>query len=156
MTNSTDDTVTVDGVQIHVDKLESLGFVRKEEQWPKEGDKYWFVDSMGSVIGHIWDPYLKIHSKQTAFHNVYRTREQAMKAAKMMRRANAIIRACLEVDPDYEPDWASVDAKYTVRFMHHAGIWEIAYEYTDFAPAYVSSADKAVKVCELLTEWGIR
>ena len=71
------------------------------------------------------------------FFNCYETEELATKAAVMMKRNNAIIMACLTVDPDFVPNCLSGNQK------HHI-----------YGPC-VSTQEKWEEAAALLTEWGI-
>jgi len=153
------DYVNVDGVKVSIDKLEELGSIRKEDEYPRPADTYWYVDSAGAAHKTERCAY-PFYARHKDNHNVFCSRKQAKKAAKMMRRSNAIIRACLLVDPDYEPDWDDyTEVKYSVYYLslRGRGVWDV-YTSTDlsWSPAYVSSISKAREVCELLNEWGVK
>lgn len=153
-------TVKINGVEIPVAELERLGFVRKENpifDVPVHKQKYWFVLNSSCVVFDIWDGHT-IDEERLMFYNVFPSREMAEKAAEMMRRSNAIIHACLLVDPDFEPDWNNAgQSKWFVYYNHNKGKL-----YMDFdgryqkAPAYVSSKEKANQVIELLKKWGVK
>ena len=91
-------------------------------------------------------------------HNKFSTKDQAQKASKLQRVSNAIIRACLLVDPDFEPDWESGDKdKYCVYYRHSSHTWKIDYWLQENrTAAHVSTKEKAEQVCALLTKWGIK
>ena len=89
-------------------------------------------------------------------HNKFSTKDQAQKASKLQRVSNAIIRACLLVDPDYEPDWGVSDRKYRVYFNTDSGCWvQTCSRAHHEAIAHVSTREKARQVCALLTKWEI-
>jgi hypothetical protein len=121
---------------------------------PEEGEKVWVTQGNGDV-----DEWSFTHVKKFLENNaLFQTKEQAEKASVLMRRSNAIIRACLLVDPDYEPDWSIVGAvRWTAMYDLKLKKWVISCEqYCRVVVACVSTEEKAQQVCELLTKWGIK
>ena len=61
----------------------------EEDEWPEDGDEYWFIDATGDVYedtvvqGH--HPYRYIDEGRIAIGNVFRTKEEANKAAKWLK-----------------------------------------------------------------------
>jgi len=111
------ETVTIDGVQIPIEKLEALGFVKKEEkEWPLEEDIYYFIQATGSISKAVFFTNSMADEECLKFFNCFRTIEQAKKAAKLMRRHNAMIRAKMEVDLDYEPVWNANTPNFIPRY----------------------------------------
>jgi hypothetical protein len=122
----------------------------------EEGSTYFIVDTDGAPYGSTWDED-PLDDGREGFHNVFKTHQQAEKASALMRRSNAIIRACLLVDPEFVPDRGDGNQrKYSIYADGNGSIW--VNEYTDncySSPAYVSTAEKALQVCQLLTKWGV-
>tara|TARA_R110000787_G_scaffold579_3_gene2074 strand:- start:2611 stop:3075 length:465 start_codon:yes stop_codon:yes gene_type:complete len=87
-----------------------------------------------------------------AQHNVYKTKELSKKASVLQRRSNLVIQACLNVDPDFEPDWSDQRSfKYGFYYDHDDLRWERQpFNFYNFGPAYVSTAEKADQVLEYL------
>ena len=88
----------------------------------------------------------------------YPTEEVAKKAAVLLKRAEEIIRACLVVDPDFEPDWDSTTMdKYFPYYAHHTTSWvATAVRTSDKAPTHVSSMKKCNEVIAILNSRGIK
>jgi hypothetical protein len=92
--------------------------------------------------------------------NCYETEELATKAAVMMKRKNAIIMACLQVDPDFVPDYLSGNQEH-YSFGHEAPQngykcgWIIKGTYHINNGPCVSTEAKWHEAAALLTEWGI-
>jgi hypothetical protein len=92
--------------------------------------------------------------------NCYETEELATKAAVMMHRNNAIIMACLQVDPDFVPDYLSDNQKH-YSFYYEApeiglnGSWECSFSYTDNYGPCVSTVEKWKEAAALLKEWEV-
>jgi hypothetical protein len=92
--------------------------------------------------------------------NCYETEELATKAAVMMKRNNAITTACLQVDPDFVPDYLSGNqVHYSFSFL--AGDissrprWIQSHSYTlNYGPC-VSTREKWEEAAALLKEWRI-
>ena len=119
----------------------------KNRLWvPEEGEKHYFVCSNG-VVTDTNNP-----GGRYRIYNAFPTRQQALKASDYMRKSNMIIKACLQVDPHFEPDWEDEDQdKWNVFFDHRQGKWVtssgIAYESE---PCYVSTEKKAQQVADIL------
>ena len=122
------------------------------EPWkPAYGQEYFSVKSRGTVARYKWinDSF----DKEThARHNVFPSRSVAGKAAELMRHSNLIISACLQVEPDFEPDWKNFDqTKWFPRYDHDIQKWESNYGYAyQNAVACVSSKEALQKVLKIL------
>lgn len=91
-------------------------------------------------------------------YKLYPTRELASKANKLRERSDAIIKACLLVDPYFRPDYSDENTdKHHVYYAHNVNLWRTE-GWTQIAEsvACVSTQEKAEQVCELLTTWGIK
>jgi hypothetical protein len=124
---------------------------------PKVGEGYWFINDYEHVDCERNDGHYADTARFRAF-NYFQTREQAEKASKLRIRSNAIIRACILIDPDYEPDWSDKEArKFTVYYCNFQTKWRVTDSRTaNIFVAYVSTYEKAQQVCELLTKWGVK
>lgn len=90
---------------------------------PRVGETYFYIDDRGTVFSDVWVGTDYDHALLKN-HNVYKTREQAVKAAPYQQRYNMVLQAVLNLEPDQVVDWKDKDqAKYTVYFDHFAGIW---------------------------------
>jgi hypothetical protein len=90
---------------------------------PETGDRYYFLHSDGVVLRGVWDdcPTDKARLKH---HNVYKTREQAEKAAQYQKRYNMVLQAVLNLEPTQVVDWSDKDqAKHGVGFDRKEGVW---------------------------------
>lgn len=120
-------------------------------------ERYYVVRENGEPYGHL---LCRSDSNDTgflAFGNCYPTKELAEKASKIMRRNNLITRACLLVDPDFEPNWHDAGYKYFVEMSHICGTWVVdCCSRLESARPVVSSEGKAKQVCALLTKWGVK
>ena len=121
------------------------------------GEEYHCVWSTGEITQNEFenDPTDK---GCIQFYNTYPTEALVEKASKLMRRSNAIIKACLLVDPEFTPDWEKFYAKRVrVDYNHYTAEWEYTFDgYPQTSVAYVSSEEKAKEVCALLTKWGVK
>ena len=93
---------------------------------PKVSEEYHCV----STHRVVWLDYYDGHTDKLRldYHNVYKTRELAEKAAAYQSRYNMVLQAVLNLEPDQVVDWSDVDQlKYTVYFDHELGIWDSTY-----------------------------
>ena len=140
-----------DGVIILTPKKEDL-------DWSPGKGGYWFLEDDGRASSRNNQmPSSRFVSDRLRHHNIFKSESQAEKASKLQRVSNAIIRACLLVDPDFEPDWGGSDRKYRVYFNTDSGYWvQTCSRLHHEAIAHVSTREKAGQVCALLTKWDIK
>ena len=126
---------------------------------PEFGNMYWHILGSGGAV--------KERNNERSFHkgryynfNCYETEDLATKADVMMKRNNAIITACLMVDPDFVPDYLSDNQEHH-SFCYQAvdmGIdpkWARVMNYRyNYGPC-VSTIEKWKEAAALLEEWGI-
>jgi len=92
--------------------------------------------------------------------NYYETKALATKAARDMKRNNAIIMACLMVDPDFVPDYLSGNQKHYSFQCQNGEMsvhprWVMTKAYAcNYGPS-VSTREKWEEAAALLKEWGI-
>ena len=137
-------------------RIEFVPKVAKGGWVPKEDETFWFVSGGGNIgrtnfVDGIDDGYIPNH-------NVFRTEAIAKKASALMRRRNAIIRACLEVDPEFEPDWSDGGKnKWSPSYDHNKGKWigSSAFRFSGTS-AHTSTPEKCIQACALLTAWGVK
>jgi hypothetical protein len=116
---------------------------------------FWHVGSWGNVDRTTC--LVPVTPNRSAFFNMYPTEKLARKAAELMRSSNAIIRACLLVDPDYTPEWGGTMRNYSVYYNYDTQRWgSYAHRTTQGASAYVSTPEKAEQVINLLKKWGVK
>ena len=128
---------------------------------PDIGDVYWAVDVDfdGGAACHIWDGDI-VDLEIWKHFNCYETEALATKASPMMKRNNAIIMACLTVDPDFVPDYLSGDQEH-FAFHYQSGEmgmfprWVMMRDHTCSSGPCVSTGAKWKEAAALLTEWGI-
>ena len=143
-------------LQQQIAELESSKCKRFE---PEFGDSYGCVDDVGSTHCINYDDSKFDEGCYDNF-NCYETQELATKASPMMRRNNAIIMACLMVDPDFVPDYKSGNQKhyafeYANPSLGRDGEWVERVGYTVNKGPCVSTQEKWDEAAALLKEWGI-
>ena len=125
---------------------------------PEKGGGYWAVGFEGTTLKRtLYLKTLKDGSNYTflslkAHHNVYKTEELTRKASVLQRRTNLVIQACLNFDPDFNPDWSDNNqVKYGFYYHPDHLRWEkhLNRNY-NLSPAYVSTQEKANQVVEYL------
>lgn len=59
-------------------ELDRLGKLIEEgkDEWPKEGDKYWYIPGDGMIVDVLWDND-RLDNAIKSFLGVYRTKEEA-------------------------------------------------------------------------------
>ena len=127
---------------------------------PEKGDSFWVVDATGAT--HWF--YNGESKKAKKHHNVYENESLARKASVLQRRANLVIQACLNFDPDFVPDWRDAyQHKYGFRYWHFNPDFgenpRWIYEKLgmgDSSAACVSTQEIAVKVVAYLNSQGIK
>ena len=123
---------------------------------PDMNGRYYVVDLSGEVSQSVWNND-RLDSGPWDFFNCYETEELATKASVMMKRNNAIIMACLMVDPDFVPDWKRVANQEHYSFFYHNGEFNYPARWNrilTYGPC-VSTKEKWEEAAALLTEWGI-
>jgi len=114
---------------------------------------FWMVDGGGHVRSlNLSNRVAEKH------HNVYETEAQARKASVLQRRANLIIQACLNFDPDFVPAWSDDSGlKYGFHYSHTMQAWHYSTTFlNDDSVAYVSTSEIAYKVMEYLNSQRIK
>lgn len=89
---------------------------------PKKGKKYYFVGSDGTVQLTDWRGD-QLDMELLKHHNVYKTREQAEKAAQYQSRYNMVLQAVINLEPDQVVYWNTNQLKYQLEFDHKTGCW---------------------------------
>ena len=120
---------------------------------PKENEQYWRINSFG-----IPTPTRHCGNLTKANHNVYETEALANKASVLQRRANLIIQACLNFDPDFVPDWNdNYQRKFGFYYSYDRGAWGRTYQWIHGAVVVcVSSEIIADKVLAYLNSQEIK
>mgnify|MGYP003665365987 CR=1 FL=1 len=120
---------------------------------PKRGDFFFMVDFVGDIR-----PINPNHTEATTHHNVYKTRQLAKKASVLQRRSNLVIQACLNFDPDFEPNWSNTgEIKYGPYYDHRSQKWCSSRTFViDESAAYVSTQAIADKVLDYLNSQEIK
>ena len=108
-----------------VKRVEKLQPEPKSIVWePEVGEEYWYVDIDGTLDDTEWRDNDNESEVLLIHHNIYKTSEQAEKAAKYQQRYNMVLQAVLNFEPDQVVDWKDKNqARYGVAFDHIAGVW---------------------------------
>ena len=127
---------------------------------PEKGGGYWAV-GLGGTTGKLLWGFLGTHAtflSLIAHHNVYKTEQLAEKASVLQRRSNLVIQACLNFDPDFEPDWSDLNqVKYLFYYSQYSDRWKVGNKgNTANFGACVSTKEKANLVLEYLNSQEIK
>jgi len=143
-------------LQQQIEDLESSKCKRFK---PEIGDMYWYILGFGGAVKERPNFRSCDKSRYENF-NCYETEDLATKADVMMKRNNAIIMACLMVDPDFVPDYLSGNQEHFTFYYQSAEMgmpprWVMMCGYTcNYGPC-VSTPEKWKEAAALLKEWGI-
>tara|TARA_R110000868_G_scaffold391272_1_gene661215 strand:- start:114 stop:563 length:450 start_codon:yes stop_codon:yes gene_type:complete len=120
---------------------------------PSLGCTFWMVDWSGGAR-----TLLPNNRAAVSHHNVYETEALARKASVLQRRSNLVIQACLNFDPDFEPDWINAgEIKYGPYYDHRSQKWCYFRTYVeDDSAAYISTLEIAIKVVAYLNSQEIK
>jgi hypothetical protein len=127
---------------------------------PEKGSIYFIVTGDAGVVEVDYG----VNSRMDNFYydnfNCYETEELATKASPMMKRSNALIMACLQVDPNFVPDYLSGNQRhytfyYSAPQMGFIGGWSSLSSIGNNYGPCVSTIEKWEEAAALLKEWGI-
>ena len=123
---------------------------QKKPELFKPSDGYYFVNGCGAAVSTsvaIFYPALRMD-----FFNCFQSLEVAEKAAIRMRRANAVISACLAVDPDINPEECPAGHRFWAPCYSSTECkWVAIYDPgTSQASALVSTFEKAQQAADIL------
>jgi len=123
---------------------------------PEVRGAFWMVDWDGGATG--WSPN---NRGAVSHHNAYKTEALAKKASVLQLRSNLVIQACLNFDPEFEPDWSNGDEiKYGPYYDHRSQKWCSSRTYvnrcTDDSAAYISTQAISDKVLAYLNSQEIK
>ena len=108
---------------------------------PREDEKYYYVNSDGTVHFTYWKSF-HFDCNALNHHNVYKTYEQAEKAAAHQNRYNMVLQAVRNLEPDQVVYWKDENQKkYQVYFNHQFGLWEGSWTFY-FDQGYPVITDK--------------
>jgi len=128
-------TITIGGETIEItdrNEKEYEAFIaasQKRDAWPREDNKYWYIDTEGEADWSMWqDDELDI--ARQAYGNIYRTEAEAL-AVVEKRKAQARIDAYIrENGLEFVPDWSN----------HSRLKWYPCYEHGRTPPAICACA----------------
>jgi hypothetical protein len=154
------ETIKIDEVEyVRADKVEvrptKKHIVVLQRGWVVIGDVE-KTETEVTLGSYTWNN-ASVDEKILNNHNAFPSEETGKRAAELQRVSNAIIRACVLVDPDFKPDWGDTDAiKFCPDWSEEEGWgYDMCWEFNR-SPAHVSTREKAKEVIELLTKWGVK
>lgn len=122
---------------------------------PKQGEVFWWVGRAFTTEKEVNRDY-EWQKLMIASSNCYKTRELAEKAAKLMKRYSLIVNACLQVDPDFKPDWGDKSQPKFSYYRHENERDTTTRYWNDYLTPCVSSIEKANQVIQILNERGVK
>ena len=135
-----------------------IAYQSKPAVWvPEDEEKYW-------VVGDITVSWARRRAKfsyipeRIARGNCYQTKELALKASEYSKVQGLINQACLNVEPDYVPDWSDKSQlKWFVCYSHYTCGWVSTLTITEEAAIiYQSTKAKAQQVRNILNNINLK
>jgi len=123
---------------------------------PEKGSTCWNVSQQGRPIGDT-NHSLGFIAERVEFGNCFPSREIAEKAAPLMARANKIIAAALQVDPEASnlPSYGKL--RWGVYFNTSSKRWEIvSNDSYDQCVVYVSTLAFGAEMARILNAEGVK
>lgn len=117
---------------------------------PDAGGEYYCIENYDVLAPH-WS------TGGVQEWDLFPSAEQAKKVGHSVYLAVAVTKACLQVDPNFEPDWDNLrQSKYSPAYCHVTNKWGVlTWCTTQMVTPPVSTWELAQKACELLTSEGI-
>lgn len=108
--------IIVDGKD-HVLKMteKQIEELMDKVEFPKNGDVFWYEDSMGGVYGNEWIGCVADYSR-LGIGNVYRTKQEAADAVRAKQLVANIARRRKQLNRDWKPDFDDGESKYCISF----------------------------------------
>ena len=151
--------VTVEGSRLILDEItpEVKGLWRPV----KRNESYWSVRSQscqsGDTVSSKFNASPDTTAAEIAMGNVFQSREAAAKASPLMARANKIIAAALQADPDAGA-FVARERTFTAYREDGMGAWKDAKTSGDIGSvtACVHTKEQALEMARILNEEGVK
>lgn len=125
---------------------------QKEDVFPKVGDTYWFIESMGIVNNAIWSDSV-VDKGNLALNNVFKTKEEAKFAFEKLK----VIAELKKFEEPKDREWGNDNKHYFILYDHLKNIIDVTYNYcySDFN-IYFETKEKAREAIEAVGEERIK
>lgn len=60
------------------------GLAKEEQEFPQDGDEYWYIDTTGDILHEIWGDF-RFEKDMLEIGNVFKTEEKAKFAVEKMK-----------------------------------------------------------------------
>lgn len=95
----------------------------EDDEFPRLGEQYWFVDSVGNVFGDCWYDSMADNYRKD-FLRIFKTKKEC-------KRYLEIQKAFKEESKKFEPNWKDCDSrKYYLFYDHNDNSIKIGYLLT--------------------------
>jgi hypothetical protein len=134
--------IEVDISQSQIDELCKPEPPEPVGMWePKKKERYWSITSCGEASQFSYET--KLNKLRLGFGNIYKTKEQAEKAAETMRKHNRVLAWLTNNDDGWKADWDDAFQAKWYMFLDHREKWVIDYIYYYMAQGtvYMSEAN---------------
>ena len=144
-------------LQAAQDALTAYQSVKPAVWVPKDGGEYyWRVIGEGEVV--TCPRVSEFDERNIKRGTCYQTQALALKAAEYSKVQGLINQACLNVEPDYVPDWSDKSQlKWFVYYSHYTCRWVSNVTITEEAAIiYQSTSSKSLQVCDILNDINLK
>lgn len=117
----------------------------KDDEFPRLGEQYWFVDSVGNVFGDCWYDSMADNYRKD-FLRIFKTKKEC-------KRYLEIQKAFKEESKKFEPNWKDCDSrKYYLFYDHNNNSIKISWGVMIQYDTLYFKNEKVLK--ELITRFG--
>lgn len=100
----------------------------EEQEFPQDGDEYWYIDDAGDILNEKWDG-LDFEEYRLAMGNIFKAKDQAEFAVEKLK-----VEAELRKHSDV---WNLEKTQYTFSFNWEDGRFNVEYpDYKQYANGY--------------------
>ena len=129
----------------------------ENDVWPKEGDEYWYISSLGSCAVDTFSKSSNVDAMRIAIGNCYKTKEEAEQVVEKMKVMAELKRLADKSwkEAGVEIDWSEDSIiKYFVRFGMECDIFLVDNNYTikNINDFYFHSKEKAKEAIDKIGE----
>lgn len=115
-------------IKIMKERIAELEELAKEEQeFPQDGDKYWYMDDEGAVFCEFYNHYIDKYHQEIG--NIFRTEEEAEFAVEKLKVEAELIK--------YSDSWNLEKTQRTFSLNWETGKLEVEYpDYNQYPDSY--------------------
>lgn len=114
-------------VQKKLDELKKLETeAAPKDVWPKDGDEYWYIDSIGDCLHNTWYD-APVDRRHAAIGNVFRTEEDAEAAVQRLKDLATVKKDA----KGFKPNWSDrYQAKHSIYYNYIYNVFDVSTTWT--------------------------